>query len=151
MYRSRMMVLFALTALAFAGPSFAAEQKPPAAAENDPLYMRVVAMPYPLEAQILDGSGHRHSAYELYVTNWGKTPLKITKLDVQGKDSDTVVVNQSASGKQLAAMFVPATGGDASKPNDPSLKPGETGTFFIFTDWLADQGDPDNFNTSITI
>ena len=70
--------------------------------------MRVVAMPYPPEAQILDGAGHRHSAYELYVTNWGKTPLKITKLDVNGKDDDKVVVNQSASGKQLAAMFVPA-------------------------------------------
>ena len=112
--------------------------------------MRVVAMPYPPEAQILDGNGHRHSAYELYVTNWGRTPLKITKLDVTGKDDDKVVVNQSATGKQLAAMFVPVNG-DGTKPNDPSLKPGETGVFFIFTDWLPDQGDPDNFDTAITI
>jgi hypothetical protein len=47
-------------------------------------------------------------------------------------------------------MFVPVNG-DGSKPNDPDLKPGETGVFFIFTDWLPDQGDPDNFDTAITI
>jgi hypothetical protein len=155
MYRSRLLVLVALVSLAFARSSLA-QQKPPAAQapENDPLYMRVTAMPYPPEAQILDGAGRRHSAYELYVTNFGKTPLKITKLDVVGKDGDEVVVNQSASGKQLAAMFVPATSGDATKPNDPALKPGETGTFFIFTDWVSEQGsgnDPDNFDTAITI
>lgn len=150
MYRSRLMVLIALTAFALAGSSFAG-QKPPEAPENDPLYMRVVAMPYPPEAQILDGAGHRHSAYELYVTDFGRTPVQITKLDVLGKNGDEVVVNQSASGKQLASMFVPATGGDASKPNDPTLKPGETGAFFIFTDWLPSQSDPDNFDTAITI
>ena len=150
MYRFRLLVLVALISFAFARSSFA-QQKPPPAPGNDPLYMRVVATPYPPEAQILDGAGHRHSAYELYVTNFGKTPLKITKLDVQGKDDDKVVVNQPASGKQLAAMFVPATSGDASKPNDPSLKPGETGIFFIFADWIPDQGDPDTFETAITI
>src|SRR5271169_3545109 len=99
MYRSRLLILVASILFAFAQSSFA-EQKAPAAPENDPLYMRVVAMPYPPEAQILDGAGHRHSAYELYVTNWGKTPLKITKLDVSGKDDDKMVVTQSASGKQ---------------------------------------------------
>ncbi|HXN13596.1 MAG TPA: M23 family metallopeptidase [Candidatus Acidoferrales bacterium] len=149
MRRCGLLILVALTSLAFAQTSFAEEK--PAPPENDPLYMRVVAMPYPPEAQILDGAGHRHSAYELYVTNFGRTPLKITKLDVIGKDDKTVVVNQSASGKQLAAMFVPASGNDAYKPNEPSLKPGDTGIFFIFADWLPDQGDPDNFNTAITI
>ena len=151
MHRLRRLILVAITSLAFAGSSLAAQKPvPPPAPENDPLYMRVVAMPYPPEAQILDGAGHRHSAFELYVTNWGSTPLKITKLDVNGKDDQTVLVSQSAIGKQLAAMFMPI-GGDGTKPNDPSLKPGQTGVFFIFVDWIPDQGDPDNFQTSITI
>ena len=151
MRQFRRLILVAITSFAFAGSSLAAQKPaPPPAPENDPLYMRVVAMPYPPEAQILDGTGHRHSAFELYVTNWGSTPLKITKLDVNGKDDQTVLVSQSASGKQLAAMFVPI-GGDGTKPNDPSLKPGQTGVFFIFVDWIPDQGDPDNFQTSITI
>jgi len=147
MRRYGLLILVALTSFAFAGSSFA---QPPTAPENDPLYMRVVATPYPPEAQILDGAGHRHSAYELYVTNWGKTPLKITKLDVNGKDDQKIVATLSASGKQLAAMFVPATG-DGTKPNDPNLKPGETGVFFIFVDWLPGQDDPDTFDTAITI
>ncbi|MGD1029334.1 M23 family metallopeptidase [Candidatus Binatus soli] len=151
MYRIRLLLLATITSLAFVGSSFAEQKPPPPAPENDPLYMRVVATPYPPEAQILDGADHPHSAYELYVTNFGKTPLKITKLDVQGKDDNEVVVTQSASGKQLAAMFVPATGADASKPNDPVLKPGETGVFFIFADWIPDQSDPDTFDTAITI
>ncbi len=150
MYRFRPLILVALISIAFVRSSFA-EQKPPAAPENDPLYMRVVATPYPPQAQIFDGAGREHSAYELYVTNFGKTPMKITRLDVQGKDGDEVRVNQSDSGKQLAAMFVPATGGDAAKPNDPVLKPGETGIFFIFVDWISDQSDPDTFYTAITI
>lgn len=150
MYRSRLLALVALISFGFARPSFA-RQMPPPAPENDPLYMRVVATPYPPEAAILDGAGRRHSAYELYVTNFGKTPLKITKLDVQGKDGDKVVVNQSASGKQLAAMFMPVTGGDAIKANDPVLAPGGTGVFFIFADWITDQGDPDALDTAITI
>ncbi|HEV2169297.1 MAG TPA: M23 family metallopeptidase, partial [Candidatus Binatus sp.] len=164
MRQFRLAALIALVSLAIAGPSPAASKKKaalqktpeaqttpaPAAPENDPLYMRVVAMPWPPEPQILDGAGHRHSAYELYVTNFGRTPLKITKLDVTGKSDNKDVVTQSASGKQLAAMYVPAVGGDASKPNDPALKPGETGVFFIFADWLPGD-DPDNFNTAITI
>jgi hypothetical protein len=151
MHRFQLLILVAMTSFVFAVSSLAQQKPAPAAPpDNDPLYMRVVAMPYPPEAQILDGGGRRHSAYELYVTNWGKTPLKITKLDVIGKDDDKVVVNQSASDKQLAAMFMPING-DGTKPNDPGLKPGETGVFFIFTEWLPDQGDPDNFNTAITI
>jgi len=150
MYRIWLLVLVALISFAFARSSFA-NQKPPPAPENDPLYMRVVATPYPSQAQIFDGAGREHSAYELYVTNFGTTPLKITRLDAQGKDGDEVLVNLSASGKQLAAMFVPATGGDATKPNDPVLKPGETGIFFIFADWISDQSDPDTFYTAITI
>jgi hypothetical protein len=153
----RQFCLLALVVVALNAPagSSLAQQKPPAtsAPQNDPLYMRVVAMPWPPEPQILDGAGHRHSAYELYVTNFGRTPLKVTKLDVTGKTTtdNKVVLTQSAEGKQLAAMYMPAFGGDASKPNDPTLKPGETGVFFIFADWLPGADDPDNFDTAITI
>src|SRR5208337_1862414 len=143
MHRSRLLVLVTLISFALRESSFAAQKAPPAppAPENDPLYMRVVATPWPPQPQILVGAGSRHSAYELYVTNFGKTPLRVTKLAVSGKSDDDVVVNQSASGAQLAAMFVPSTSGDASKPNDPSLKPGETGVFYIFADWVPVNGD----------
>ncbi len=123
MYRLRLLVFGALISGVCAYPSFA-DQTPPPPPENDPIYMRVVATPWPSEAAILVGNGRKHSAYELYVTNFSKTPLKITGLNVQGQKDDQVVMTQSASGKQLAAMFVPGAGGDATKPNDPTLQPG---------------------------
>src|SRR5271154_3261030 len=113
MYRSRLLVFVALISFVLAGSSLAQQKPPPATApENDPLYMRVIATPWPPEAAILDGAGRRHSAYELYVTNFGKTPLKVTRLDVEGKDDDKVILSQSVSGDdQLAAMFMSVQSG----------------------------------------
>ena len=148
-YRVRLLVLGVMISTAFAHPSFAEQALP--APENDPLYMRVLVSTWPSEAAILVGNGGKHSAYELYVTNVGKTPLKIVELTVQGKKNDEAVMTQSAAAKQLAAMFVPAAGGDGTKPNDPLLQPGQVGVFFIFADFVAGHTDPDTFETAIRI
>ena len=143
MYRLRLLALVALTCVAFARSSFAEPKAAPP--ENDPLYMRVIATPWPPEAAILDGGGRRHSAYELYVTNFGKTPLKVTRLDVEGKDDDKVILSQSVSGDdQLAAIFMSVQSGP-NKAKGANLTPGQTGVFFIFADWLPDQDDPETF------
>jgi hypothetical protein len=149
MYRLRLLALVALICFAFARSSFAEPKAPPP--ENDPLYMRVIATPWPPEAAILDGAGRRYSAYELWVTNFGKTPLKVTRLDVEGKDDDKVILSQSVSGDdQLSAIFMSVQSGP-SKAKGANLMPGQAGVFFIFADWLPDQDDPDTFNTAITI
>jgi hypothetical protein len=147
-YRVRLVVLGAMIFAALGRPSFAEQTSP--APENDPLYMRVIASTWPSEAAILVANGAKHSAYELYVTNLGKTPLRIVELTVQGKKDDEVVMTQSASGKQLAAMFVPGAG-DGSKPDDPILQPSEAGIFFIFADFAQGHADPDSFDTAIRI
>ncbi|HEX9500063.1 MAG TPA: hypothetical protein VGA10_00265, partial [Thermoanaerobaculia bacterium] len=149
MYRLRLLVAGAIFSLACAHTSFA--QPSPPAPENDPIYMRVMASTWPPEAAILIGNSRKHSAYELYVTNFGKTLLKIVELDLQGKKDDEVVMTQSASGKQLAAMFVPGAKGDGLKPNDPILQPGQSGVFFIFADFAVGHADPDAFDTAIRI
>lgn len=149
MYRIRLLVAGALISAACVRPSFA--QPSPAAPENDPIYMRVMASTWPSEAAILIGNGRKHSAYELYVTNLGTTLFKIIELDVQGKKGDDVVLTQSATGKNLAAMFMPGSGGNATKPNDPILQPGQSGAFFIFADFVPGRADPDTFDTAIRI
>lgn len=149
MYRIRLLVVGALISAASAHTSFA--QPTASAPENDPLYMRVMATTWPSEAAILVGNGHKYSAYELYVTNFGKTPLKIVELDVQGKKNDEPVMTQTATGKQLAAMFMPGAGGDPTKPNDPILQPGQSAVFFIFADFTPGHVDPDTFDTAIRI
>jgi Peptidase family M23 len=151
MYRLRIFIFGALISLASAHPSFAQKTPPPVTPENDPLYMRVVATPWPSDAAILIGNGRKHSAYELYVTSFSKTPVKFTELDVRGEKNDHVVMTLSAKGKDLAAMFVPIANGDPGKPNDPILQPGQAGVFFIFADFDPARGDPDTFQTSIHI
>ena len=89
MYRLRLLALVALIFLAFAQSSSAEPKVPPPM--NDPLFMRVIARPWPPQAAILDGAGRRHSAYELYVTNFGRTPFKVTRLDVQGKSDEVLL------------------------------------------------------------
>jgi hypothetical protein len=150
MHRLRLLALVALIFLAFARSSSAAPKVPPPM--NDPLFMRVIARPWPPHAAILDGAGRRHSAYELYVTNFGRTPFKVTRFDVQGKSGDKIIVSQSVSGDDpIGAMFMPAQSPDPNRAKDPNLMPGQTGVFFIFADWLGDQGDPDVFDTAFTI
>ncbi len=149
MHRLRVIVFGVMISAASVYPSFAEQTSAPP--ENDPIYMRVLIAPWPSEAAILVGNGKKHSAYELYLTNLGKTPLKIVELDVQGKKNDEVVMTQSAVGKQLAAMFVPGAGGDGAKPNDPILQPGQAGIFFIFADFITGHADPDTFETAIRI
>jgi hypothetical protein len=146
-YRVLLLVLSVMILVAC--PSFAEQTLP--APENDPLYMRVVATPWPSEAAILIGNGQKYSGYELYVTNFGKTPLKIVELTVQGKKDDEVAMTQAAAGKQLAAMFVPGAGGDGTKPNDPILQPGQAGVFFIAAEFAPGHADPDSFETAIRI
>jgi hypothetical protein len=146
MYRLRLLLAGAILSLAYAN-TYAQTAAP----ENDPLYMRVMASTWPPEAAILIGNERKHSAYELYVTNFGKTPLKILALDVQGKKDDEVVMTQSATGKQLAAMFMPGSGGDPTKPNNPILQPGQSGVFFIFADFAVGRTEPDTFDTAIRI
>jgi biotin carboxyl carrier protein len=148
-YRVRLAVLGVMILIAFGHSSFA-KQNPPAP-ENDPIYMRVMATPWPSDAAVLVGNGGKHSAYELYVTNLGKTALKITELKVEGKKDDEVVMTQTAAGKQLAAMFVPGAGADGAKPNEPILQPGEAGIFFIFADFEPGHAEPDTFDTAIRI
>ncbi len=151
-YRLHIFVFGALISLASAYPSFA-QKTPPLepAPENDPIYMRVVASPWPSEAAVLVGNGRKHSAYELYVTNFSSAPVRITELDVRGEKDGEPVMTQSAAGKQLAAMFMPAAGGDGTKPHDPVLQPGQAGIFFIFADFDPTRGDPDTFQTAIRI
>jgi hypothetical protein len=144
----RLALVGVMILVAFGRPSFA-EQIPPVP-ENDPLFMRVIASTWPSEGAILVGNGGKHSAYELYVTNSGRAPLKIVELTVQGKKDDEVVMTKSAAGKELAAKFVPAPS-DGTKPHDPILQPGQAGVFFIFANFVPGHADPDSFETAIRI
>ncbi|MDO8434297.1 MAG: M23 family metallopeptidase [Candidatus Binatus sp.] len=113
---------------------------------NDPLYMHLTTIPQPGEAAILDGAGHKHSAYEIYVTNFGTTPIKIEQIDVTAKAGGKDVKLETDAGKKLASMYMPLGG---AKAEAPEVSPGQTGVFFIFPDFVPDQGIPESFETAI--
>ncbi|MGH7879428.1 MAG: M23 family metallopeptidase [Candidatus Binataceae bacterium] len=123
-------------------------QTPPA---NDPLYIRLAAHPAPARAELFEGGGQRHSSFEVYVTNFGATPMKISGAELAGIDGHAKVVwAEHDSGERLAAMFRPASG----KPDQSStivLEPGAGGILFCFPDLAADSATPASFASALTI
>ena len=149
---SRRLSLAAATILA--GVAWAASshaQQPAQAPEYDPLFMRLAASPAPDRAAILDGDGSRHTAYELYVTNLGQTPMKIVGLTVAKKKSGMEVGSESTTGKQLAAMYLTANRPGAAKQNELILKPWDSGVFFVWVNFATGTPLPDALDTSIQI
>ncbi len=123
-------------------------QTPP---QDDPLFIRLIATPAPNQAAILDGGGRKQSAYEVYVTNFGATPMKITEVGLTGNDTTGKILwSEKSSGPRLDGMFrSPET--SAGPQHQISLDSGDSGVLFLFPQWTADQGVPAKFETSITI
>jgi hypothetical protein len=99
MHRYAWLALLVIVAL----PARLALAEPPPA--SDPLFLRLAAHPSPVQAQILDGGGRQHSAYEVYVTNAGATPMKIVAVDVAGVANGKLLWSEKKEGKRLSALF----------------------------------------------
>jgi hypothetical protein len=113
---------------------------------DDPIYMQLTTIPAPGEAAILDGAGHKHSAYEIYLTNFATTPIKIDQVQVTGKANGREMTLETDTDKKLASMYVPLGG---VKSDGPQLSPGQTAVIFIFPDFVTEQGIPESFETAI--
>jgi murein DD-endopeptidase MepM/ murein hydrolase activator NlpD len=113
--------------------------------------MRLLATPMPHQAAVLDGGGRKQSAYEVYVTNFGATPIKITQASLTGNDSTGKILwSEKNSGPRLDAMFLsPQT--SASNQRPVTLASGDSAVLFFFPQWTNDQGVPASFETSITL
>lgn len=134
--------LGAISDRAFAAP-------PP---HNDPLYIRLLAAPEPGEAAILDGGGRKHSAYEVYLTNFGATPMKITEVGLAAADAaGKLLFSQKDSAAQLGKLFRSPESSANLSPAQVTLDAGDSGVLFLFPQWTTDQGAPAQFLTSITV
>lgn len=123
----------------------------PAPPYNDPLYMPLLAHPAPHDASILDGAGRKHSAYEVYLTNFGNAPITIKELRVTGKLGAKKLFSEYATGKKLASMYSAIVGVHRTAPQEPVLPPGASGTLFLFPDFVPDRPVPDSFATALSI
>jgi hypothetical protein len=143
-------IVACLVALIAAVAGLAAEIEP-LPPYNDPLYMPLLAHPTPHAATILDGGGRRYSAYEVYLTNFGNTPITIKEVRVTGELGGKELFSEYATGEKLASMYSTIVGAHRMAPQDPVLPPGASGTLFLFPDFIPDRGVPDNFATSVSI
>ncbi len=146
---SRKIIAGLLAAIAGA-MALGASASSPETPYNDPLYMRLVAQPSPEEAAILDGGGGKHSAFEVYVTNFGQAPITITKVDVMAKIGERELFHDENTGKRLSAMYA-AVASDYWKPQEPVLKPGQAGILFLFPHFVPERGMPESFATAIYV
>ena len=76
------------------------------------------------------GDGTAHVAYELYLSNFGKTAARIRALRVRG--SGGASFDSTIDGDALKASFIVISSRDHMKPQDPVLAPGEEGIIFVF-------------------
>jgi hypothetical protein len=123
-------------------------QNPPT---DDPLYMRLAARPSPQEASLLVGNDRRYSAYEVYLSNFGSTPIRITAASVTGSwNRGEPSVEQKYTGEDVTAIFQLSSGGSGTK-QQPILESNESGILFLFPAIGVSQKPPDRLDTTITI
>jgi peptidase M23-like protein len=138
--------IFVLVASAAIALGFAAVPLAEETPVDDALYMHLTTIPTPGEAAILDGAGHKHSAYEVYLTNFGAAPITIEQVEVTGKANGRDVTFETDSGKKLASMYAPLGG---VKADGTTITAGQTGVLFVFTDFVHEQGIPESFETAV--
>jgi hypothetical protein len=78
------------------------------------------------EVQLFVGNHQKHLAYELVVTNWTKTPIRIVAV----KSNNKII-----TGKDLKDSFSSISTVNTFAPEDPILQPNSSGIIFVFLDF----------------
>lgn|SRR5215469_16746033 len=147
MARKIVVNLIAALTGAMALGAAATSSEPP---HNDPLYMRLIATPRPGEAAVLDGGGRKYSAFEVHLTNFGQTSIRLTQVEVTATNGAQRLFTEVGTGRRLNATYA-AVASDYTKPQEPVLKPGQAGILFLFPDFAPERGIPDTFATAISV
>jgi len=140
-----MMAALGCISIFTAGAALGAEQVP----WNDPLFIRLAARPTPGRAAVLHGGNRYQTAYEVYVTNFGSTPMEITSVAVSGRKDGVVLFNQKLVGESLARAFQPA-GAKPTPAAKPTLDPGRSAVLFLLPT-LNRNRPPSELGTAITV
>jgi hypothetical protein len=80
------------------------------------------------------GDSTAHLAYELYVTNFSKKPVRINSLTI--RSAGGAPFESAVTGDELKSWFIRA-GTSRQSPQDPVLAPGASGVIFVFLNFAA--------------
>ncbi|MBF6567586.1 MAG: M23 family metallopeptidase [Candidatus Binataceae bacterium] len=117
---------------------------------NDPLYIRLMAQTSPTQAEVVEGASVKHSAYELYIANYGGTPMKIAEVTISGKHRGKLTLEEHHAGEDLKNMFKLASG-KTEQESQAILEPGASAAIFLFPALTSDRPTPDRFETAIKV
>ncbi|MGO9451889.1 MAG: M23 family metallopeptidase [Candidatus Binataceae bacterium] len=138
----RVAAILALV-VAFAIPSALLAQE-----SQQSLPVKLLILPNPGDPQVFMGDGKTHVVYELLLVNFTETTIKIDSLQLSAlpdtPEAHSVVDKANSrqfKGKQLKEMFS-SVAGRYLTPQDPVLKPAESGVIYLFLDdWNLTQWD----------
>ena len=94
------------------------------------------------------GDGAEHLAYELYLANFTKRPVRIVALRVHG--SAGAAFDTSVEGDALKASFIAVGSADHQKPQDPVLATGASGIIFVFLNF-GSRATPATLDNSLVV
>ena len=94
------------------------------------------------------GDSTAHLAYELYLSNFGKKPVRIIGLRVHG--SAGASFDTTVEGDPLKASFIALGSADHLKPQDPVLPPGATAMLFVFLNF-GSRETPSTIDNSLVV
>ncbi len=94
------------------------------------------------------GDGTAHLAYELYLSNFGKKPVRVIALRVHG--SKGTAFDTTVEGDPLKSSFVAVGSADRIKPQDPVLAPGATAMLFVFLNFGSHE-TPSTLDNSLVV
>jgi biotin carboxyl carrier protein len=103
----------------------------------------------PLRAAVLHGGNTYHSAYEVYVVNFGSTPMKITHIGITGRKEGRALFTERLTGESITHAFQLA-GTKPTPSTKPILKPGQSGALFLFPT-LDENRLPSELEMAVTI
>ena len=141
-FRLRLLLAIPLLALSIA----ARAQSVP---KNEPIFMRLAARTGPNRAEIVSGGGVRHSAYEVYLTNFGNTPMTLIGVEIVAKRQGRTMFTERHTGADLHGMVQPASG--KAKESTPNLAAGASAVLFLYPEIPSGRTLPDDFTTVIDI
>ncbi len=93
------------------------------------------------------GDGTAHLAYELYLSNYNRKPVRVVALRISGSGGD--VFEKTVEGNALKGLYIAAGSADREKPQDPVLAPGATGIIYIFLDFASREAPARLSNTLV--
>ncbi len=106
------------------------------AAQAQQLPLKLLVLPSPGTPEVFAGDGKTHVVYELLLANFTENTIRMNELDLGGEVRGGNLAEQQwlKLGRAALKPMFSSIAGKYLTPQEPVLKPGESGVIFLFLD-----------------